>query len=424
MTTDTPQRPQLDFASARNLQPEEAAFFHLGEPSRISEDVAFFPALGNSTAFLGERGILIVDTAQQRFTPTVLTGLRANFSQVPIEAVVYTHGHVDHVTGAQAIIDEAQSHGNHRPNVIAHRDLPRRFDRYRLLAAQNDHINRIQFNLPGDARPFSEAVFTYPDTVYDEGLTTIVGGTVFELHHCRGETDDETWVWSPSNRVLCTGDTFVWCSPNAGNPYKVQRYALDWARGLEQMAALRPLHLLPGHGPPLSGEERIQEALLTTAQFLRSIHDQVVAGMNEGKWLEDIIRDIDWPATDKPWLQPIYDHPEFIARNVYRLYGGWYDGDPANILPAHSEEVAATLIAATGAGPILERARKLRSEGDLQLACHLVDFVRKGEPDNREAWELWRDLFAARAASERSLMARGAFAAAVREAEARLKDLA
>jgi alkyl sulfatase BDS1-like metallo-beta-lactamase superfamily hydrolase len=27
----------------------------------------------------------------------------------------------------------------------------------------------------------------------------------------------------------------------------------------------------------------------------------------------------------------VYDHPEFIARNVYRLYGGWYDGDPANI---------------------------------------------------------------------------------------------
>ena len=148
----------------------------------------------------------------------------------------------------------------------------------------------------------------------------------------------------------------------------------------------------------MSGEERIQEALLTTAHFLRSIHDQVVAGMNEGKWLEDIIREIDWPATDKPWLQPVYDHPEFIARNVYRLYGGWYNGDPADILPAHSEEIAAALVAATGAAPILARARKLRDEGDLQLACHLVDFVRKGEPENREAWELWRDLFTARAA--------------------------
>ncbi len=42
----------------------------------------------------------------------------------------------------------------------------------------------------------------------------------------------------------------------------------------------------------MSGEERIQEALLTTAHLLRSIHDQVVDKMNEGKWLEDIIREI------------------------------------------------------------------------------------------------------------------------------------
>ena len=421
MTTNASQRQPLDFASARNLPPEQAAFFHLGEPKLITDGVAFFPALGNSSVFLGERGILVVDTAQERFTPAILSGLRANYSQAPIESIIYTHGHVDHVTGAEAIIAEAQTRGDRRPNVIAHRDLPRRFDRYRLLAAQNDHINRIQFNLPSEARPFTDASLTYPDTTYDEGITFTVGGTVFELHHCRGETDDETWVWCPSNRVLCTGDTFVWCSPNAGNPYKVQRYAIDWARGLEQMAALKPLHLLPGHGPPMTGEERIQEALLTTAHFLRSIHDQVVAGMNQGKWLEDIIREIDWPATDKPWLQPVYDHPEFIARNVYRLYGGWYNGDPADILPAHSEEIAAALVGATGAAPILERARRLRDEGHLQLACHLVDFVRKGEPENREAWELWRDLFTARAAAESSLMARGAFLSAVRDAETQLK---
>ncbi|HEV8573828.1 MAG TPA: MBL fold metallo-hydrolase, partial [Dehalococcoidia bacterium] len=275
MTTDTPRRQPLDFASARNLPPDQAAFFHLGEPKLVTDGVAFFPALGNSSAFLGEGGILIVDTAQERFTPNVISTLRANYSQAPIEAIVYTHGHIDHVTGADAMIAEAEKRGDSRPHIFAQRDLPRRFDRYRLLAAQNDHINRIQFNLPTEARPFTDAKLTYPDTVYDEGIITTVGGTVFEFHHCRGETDDETWVWCPSKRVLCTGDTFVWCSPNAGNPYKVQRYALDWARGLEQMAVLRPLHLLPGHGPPMSGEEEIQEALLSTARFLRSIHDQV-----------------------------------------------------------------------------------------------------------------------------------------------------
>jgi len=421
--SDTTESRPLTFADARGLPPEQAAFFHLGPSQVVAENTVFLSAMANVVAFLCDDRLLLVDTSVNRFTPAVLKDLRENYFKAPVEAVVYTHGHVDHVSGAEAIIEEARSRDEARPRFISHRDVVPRFDRYRLLGRQNDHINRIQFNLPADARPFSDATFTDPDTVYDHGMDMRIGGDVFELHHARGETDDETWVWCPGRRILCTGDTFVWCSPNAGNPYKVQRYARDWADALEAMAALKPAHLLPGHGPVLSGEGRIEEALLTTAHFLRSIHDQVVTLMNQGKWLEDIIRDIDWPATDKPWLQPVYDHPEFIARNVYRLYGGWYDGDPANMLPAHSHEIAAQLVAATGAAPILERARKHRDDGDLQMACHLVDFVRKGEPSNREAWELWRDLFTARAQSERSLMARGAYLSAVREAEARLKDM-
>src|SRR3989304_4596221 len=73
--------------------------------------------------------------------------------------------------------------------------------------------------------------------------------------------------------------------------------------------------------------------------------------MNEGKWLEDILREIDYPPTDKPWLRPIYDHPEFIARNVYRLYGGWYSGDPAEILPAHPHHTARQPVGASRAAP-------------------------------------------------------------------------
>ncbi len=425
MTSERASResPPLDYRTAEGLSQQDAAFYFRGPAQAVAEGVVFCPNQGNCTAFLCGDRILLVDTTPAWFAPRTLDDLRSNHSQAPIEAIVYTHGHIDHTTGAQAWLADAETRRHPRPRIIAHQDLPRRFDRYRLLGPQNDFINRVQFNLRDDLHPFTNAPWTYPDETYNDAVVTTVGGERFELHHARGETDDETWVWCPARRVLCTGDTFVWCSPNAGNPYKVQRYARDWAQALERMAALRPLHLLPGHGPAMAGEELIQDALLSTAHFLRSIHDQVVAGMNEGKWLEDILREMDYPPADKPWLRPIYDHPEFVARNVYRLYGGWYDGDPANILPAHSEDVAKALVGATGAEPILARARRLRDEGDLQLACHLVDFVRKGDPDNREAWQLWRDLFAARAAAEPSLMARGAFLSAVREAEARLKSV-
>src|SRR3989441_11464262 len=105
--TQSVQSERLDFSSARNLPPEQAAFFHLGESKLVAEGVAFFPALGNSTAFISDKGVLIVDTAQQRFTPAILSRLRANYTRAPDEAGIYINGQNDHVTRAEAIIAEA-----------------------------------------------------------------------------------------------------------------------------------------------------------------------------------------------------------------------------------------------------------------------------------------------------------------------------
>ena len=90
-------------------------------------------------------------------------------------------------------------------------------------------------------------------------LRVAVGGETFELHHAKGETDDATWAWVPARRILCTGDLFIWASPNCGNPQKVQRYAKDWAVALRTMADLGAETLLPGHGLPILGVDRVRE---------------------------------------------------------------------------------------------------------------------------------------------------------------------
>jgi len=77
-------------------------------------------------------------------------------------------------------------------------------------------------------------------------------------------------VWVPGRRVLCTGDLFIWASPNCGNPQKVQRYPKEWAVALRTMAELDAAVLLPGHGLPIVGADRVQEALTTTAALLES----------------------------------------------------------------------------------------------------------------------------------------------------------
>ena len=101
--------------------------------------------------------------------------------------------------------------------------------------------------------------------------------------------------------------------PNGGNPQKVQRYISDWANSLDQMIALEPEILLPGHGFPIFGKERIKEALSTTSSLLNSIETQTVNMMNKGKRLNEIIHSvkISDDLLKLPWLRPVYDDPEF-----------------------------------------------------------------------------------------------------------------
>src|SRR5206468_4380448 len=122
--------------------------------------------------------------------------------------------------------------------------------RYRETAGYNAIINARQFRMPGLAWPTR---YRYPDETYRDTRELAVGGVRLVLQHARGETDDHTFVWLPERRVLCTGDLFIWATPNCGNPQKVQRYPREWARALRAMTELAPELLLPGHGFPIRG---------------------------------------------------------------------------------------------------------------------------------------------------------------------------
>src|SRR5207237_6312636 len=98
-------------------------------------------------------------------------------------------------------------------------------------------------------------------------------------------------------------------------------------------------------GLPVVVPDRLARALSETAELLESLHDQTVALMNEGARLDEIVHAVRAPAhlLERPYLRPVYDEPEFVVRNVWRLYGGWYDGNPANLKPAPEAGLAAEL---------------------------------------------------------------------------------
>jgi glyoxylase-like metal-dependent hydrolase (beta-lactamase superfamily II) len=413
-------------------------FSHLGGLAEIGDGVAFVPSFANVSAFATPDGLVLVDTGSSFAAAAVHSELR-RWSGQRLNTAVYSHGHIDHVFGMPAWEAESAQSGWPAPVVVAHEALPLRFDRYLLTTGYNEVINRRQFGLENLRWPTD---YRYPDHTYRDELRLEVGGRTFLLRHEKGETDDHTVTWVADARVLCCGDLFIWASPNAGNPQKVQRYPREWADALRRMIALRPEYLLPGHGLPVAGANRVRQALADTAELLDALVDQTLEVMNRGGRLDDAIHSVRPPAglESRPYLRPVYDEPEFIVRNVWRLYGGWWDGNPATLKPAPERALAAELAdLAGGAAVLADRALALAEQamaepagaggqdgdgsGDrdgaadqaLRLAGHLAELARLAAPGDPAIGEIHRRVFSARADASTSTMAQGVFRWAARE---------
>jgi alkyl sulfatase BDS1-like metallo-beta-lactamase superfamily hydrolase len=261
-----------------------------------------------------------------------------------------------------------------------------------------------------------------PDVTYRESLALTVGELDLELHHARGETDDHTYTWIPSRRTVCVGDLLIWVFPNAGNPQKVQRYPLEWAEALRTVAELDAELLLPAHGLPIAGRARIARVIDDVASALEGLVRDTLEMMNAGARLDDIIHTVrvSPDLLAKPYLAPTYDEPEFVVRNVWRMYGGWYDGNPSRLKPPPDAVVAReTAALAGGVAALVTRARERAAEGDLRLACHLVELAVQADPEDRDAHLARADIYAQRRHDEHSLMAKGIFGHAARESARR-----
>jgi len=381
----------------------------------LAEGILYYKGFASATTFDTGESLVMLDTGGQVDSGRLHAAVRDWRPRKRLAAAVFSHNHVDHIFGVRPFDAEAAAAGATGPLVYGHEVMGAHFDRYKKTRGWNAAINRRQFLRPGGGLGPAlhwPAEYRYPDVTYRDRLTFRDGGLSFELHHCRGETEDATWTWVQERRLLATGDLFIWCTPNAGNPQKVQRWVGDWAAGLREMATLDAEVMVPGHGWPIFGAVRIKTALTDTAAFLETIESQTLALMNQGASLDTVLHSVRIPeeALAKPYLRPVYDHPQFLVRNIWRLYGGWYDGEPDNLLPAPRAHQAREWVAlAGGLGKVLARAEALRAEGKLALACHLIEQAVHAEPGVKEAHELRSAIYEARAALQSSSMARGIF---------------
>lgn len=373
---------------------------------------------GNTTAVRTGEGLVLIDSGSRETADQTFAALR-RWDEAPVHTIIYTHGHIDHTWGVRLYDQEADAKGFARPRVIAHRNVLHRFARYDATHGLNSIVMGRQFNQPGYSFPDHHR---RPDQVYDEAMSLVIGGVNIELQHGRGETDDATFVWLPQKRIAVSGDFVIWVFPNAGNPRKVQRYAPDWARALRQMHALSPTVLVPGHGPVVHGEQRVAKMLGSGAEVLENLVEQTLALMNTGASLNQILHKVRAPQDllDRPWLKPKYDDPEFVVRNVWHLYAGWFDGNPAHLKPAPAAELAAEISTLVGgADRLARRAQELLDSGATRLAAHLIEFASDAEPQSPQIQNVRAQVYARCAEKETSLIGKAIFSVYQREAKGR-----
>jgi len=320
----------------------------------------------------------------------------------PIKYIIYTHGHGDHVGGAAAYLKDS-------PEIIASKYLPDRLDKYKMLAPHRAHITAVQFNVQENV---GIPQFVYPTKTFLGDMTLKLGDKTFELHSVRAETDDAVWVYVPELKTAFIGDLIIAGLPNIGNPWKPTRFALDWAKALEDVRALNPEHLFcNGAGYHYEGEKAIK-ILDYNIEGIHSLHDQVVEHINKGTHITEMIHEVRLPdhLANNPYLRPLYSRIEFFVFNVYRWYHGYFDDNPAHLIPRPEKEVMGEIYELIGnSEKILKRAQELLNKNQAQLALEILDILIQADPVNVEARKLRIELLKTLAAEDFCLMSRNAW---------------
>lgn len=396
-----------------------------GEPSRsvaelwtygakqsraVEIEPGIFAVNGTSNAYLIStvEGSVLVDTGGNNDAARFRDLLGA-VQRGPLLYVILTHAHEDHVQGLPLWRDTGAK-------VVAHR-------RFREYNASFVALERFRYrrgrvlwsaimpeDLPPDGDPLRYRAIE-PDLVVDDRLVLNVDGMRIEvLSTPGGEGADSLSVWLPARRILFTAD-LVGPMPDFPNLSTIRgeqiRFAMPYVESLDRVLALEPEVLLPGHFEPMRGRERIQDELTRVRDAVRYVHDRTVAGMNQGRTLEDLMREITLPP--ELAMPERYGKVSWGVRAIWEGYSGWFhDRSPTELYPVRRESVDAEIAAlAGGADPLALRARAHLDAGEPVEALHLVEVALAVDPKHEAA--LRAQLDALRALRERAVAAGGNF---------------
>lgn len=360
------------------------------EVVKVTENIYVAIGFGasNASMVVGESGLIIIDTTEGAATAKGILAEFRKISDKPVKAIIYTHSHRDHISGASVFA------GTDKPEIYARANfsnelvggtsikaiLGQRTKRQFGFGLESG-TERINIGIGKEVRSSSLGGGYLPATVSvnEERYQLEIEGIPVEMVAAPGETDDQMYIWLPKQKVLFPGDNFYKAFPNL-YPIRGSRYrdVKKWSDSLDKMRGEKPTHLVPSHTQPVSGAAEVDKALGDYSAAIRYVHDKTIEGMNRGLTPNQLVESVVLPEelADSPYLQEFYGSVAWGVRSVFSGYLGWFDGNPTNLHPL-SETENAQRIVALGGGPakVLKNLKKSLKAEDYQWTLLLSDYL-------------------------------------------------
>jgi alkyl sulfatase BDS1-like metallo-beta-lactamase superfamily hydrolase len=344
---------------------------------------AIYMAIGFSNTFLvrTDDGNVVIDTSSPVSAKKHHELLR-KVSDAPVRYVILTHGHHDHTGGLRYWME---------PNtklVVQHNYLE--FNSYQeRLRSYLNRTGAAQFGLDiGTLNAFDRVPDKKfePAVAFDDKYEFELGGTKFELFANPGETYDHLCVWVPKYKAAFVGDNYYESFPNIYTLRGTKpRWALDYVASLNKILALEPEIVLPSHGEPVVGKDKIVERLTRYRNAILYVHDATVKGMNEGKDVFTLMHEVKLPPELN--VGEAYGKVDWSVRGIFDGYVGWFDLNPATMYDRPPTVAEPELVRMAG-GPAAVAARaKTLAASDPVAAVRLVDAALMVEPKSKPALE-------------------------------------
>lgn len=302
----------------------------------------------------------------------------------PLRYIILTQAHADHFGGVPDFREPDTK-------VIAERRFT---DTWNFFDELGPYLRRRSAKLWASTMRHGdnpkEPPKVIPDITVDRTYAFELGGRRFELISTPGgESLCSLTVWLPNEKVAFTGNLFgpvFLAMPNLTTTRGDKpRLVVNYLDSLDRVRQLSAETLITGHGDAIVGKEKIRASLDKMYDAVAYIRDETIKGMNAGKTVHELMREITLPEQLK--IGEFHGKVSWAVRAIWEEHSGWFHYDSTTSLYGVPRSSVNSDLAelAGGASVLAQRAQQHVDANRPLEAIHLLDVALGAEPDNRDA---------------------------------------